>query len=89
MFRIVLPFAVLAIAAAPASSQEAAPQPIERPVKERKICKSEVGTGSIMPKRICRTKADWDALTEQSRGNLERTQRVDAGTGMVGASKGQ
>ena len=90
MYRIVLPLAVLAIAGAvPASAQDAdSSQPTEKPVKEKKICKSETGTGSIMPKRTCRTKAEWNALTEQSRDNLERTQKVDAGTGMVGASRG-
>lgn len=91
MFRIVLPVLIAAVAAAtPVAAQEAdVPQPAaEKPVKEKKVCKSETGTGSIMPKRTCRTKAEWEALTEQSRDNLDRTQKVDAGTGMVGGNRG-
>lgn len=86
MFRIAVPLAVLALAAAaPASAQDDAnaPRPAEKPVKEKKICKSETGTGSIMPKRTCRTKAEWDELTEQSKANLDRTRNRDAGMGMV------
>ena len=93
MYRIALPLAFIAMAAAmPASAEEGAqtPQPTaEKPAKEKKLCKSEVGTGTIMPKRTCRTKAEWDALTEQSKGNLERTQDVNAGVGMVGGNRGQ
>jgi hypothetical protein len=88
MYRVVAPLAVLAMAAAvPASAQDAGTsQPAEKPVKEKKICKSDTGTGSIMPKRTCRTKAEWAALTEQSKGNLERSQKVSGGTGMVGVN---
>lgn len=32
------------------------------PVKEKKICRSEVPVGSIMAKRTCLTKAQWASL---------------------------
>lgn len=87
MYRIALPLMLAVVTSAvPASAQEPvdASQPAaEKPAKEKKICKTDVGTGSIMPKRTCRTKAEWDALTEQSKGNLQRTQNRDAGMGMV------
>ena len=87
MYRIALPLMLAVMTSAvPASAQESADasQPAtEKPAKEKKICKTDVGTGSIMPKRTCRTKAEWDALTEQSKGNLQRTQNRDAGMGMV------
>jgi hypothetical protein len=93
MFRFVLPILVTVSAAAiPASAQDAsdASQPAaEKPAKEKKICKTDTGTGSIMPKRTCRTKVEWDALTEQSRGNLDRSRNVTNGTSMVGGMRGQ
>lgn len=89
MFRYLVPALMsVTVAAIPASAQDdagAAQPAAEKPAKEKKVCKSDVGTGSIMPKRICRTKAEWDALTEQSRGNLDRTRAVNNGTGMVGS----
>lgn len=91
MFRIALPLALITMAAAmPASAEESAqtPQPAaEKPVKEKKVCKTDVGTGSIMPKRTCRTKAEWEALTEQSKGNLDRTRAADQGSAMAGAAR--
>ena len=41
------------------------------PVKEKKICRSEASTGSIMTKRVCHTQAEWNALTEANRGTME------------------
>jgi hypothetical protein len=34
--------------------------------KNRKICRTEVATGSVMPKRVCRTVAEIEALQEQA-----------------------
>lgn len=34
--------------------------------KNRKVCKVEVSTGSVMPKRVCRTVAEIEALQEQA-----------------------
>jgi hypothetical protein len=34
--------------------------------KNRKICKVEVATGSVMPKRVCRTVAEMEALQAQA-----------------------
>jgi hypothetical protein len=44
-------------ASAPAATQQATP-----PAKEKKVCKEEVSTGSIMPKRICKTPEEWAAM---------------------------
>jgi hypothetical protein len=41
------------------------------PVKEKKICRSEASTGSIMTKRVCHTQAEWNAVTEANRGTME------------------
>jgi hypothetical protein len=34
--------------------------------KNRKICRTEVATGSVMPKRVCRTVAEIEALQAQA-----------------------
>jgi hypothetical protein len=39
-----------------------------KPDKQRKICRSEAATGSVMPKRVCRTVAQ----IEEDQRNAER-----------------
>lgn len=47
-----------ALAAAPLAAQ--APSPA--PDKEKRICKSETRTGSLVAhKKVCKTRAQWDA----------------------------
>lgn len=53
-----LPVLALLALAAPAAAQDAAPKP------EKKICRAVQSTGSIMSKRDCRTKAEWDTLAK-------------------------
>ena len=73
MFVAVL--ALVAASAAPATAP-ADPAPAAPVVKEKKICVAQDAvTGSITPKRVCKTKAEWDALMgrgpakQQSAGN--------------------
>lgn len=51
-----------------------APTPIAAvpPVKEKKLCRREEVTGSIMPRSTCRTKAEWAAIDAQNAVNNER-----------------
>ena len=57
---------------APAAS--AAPAPA---VKEKKICRMEEPvTGSIAPKRTCKTKAEWEASDAQISGRARELQRT-------------
>jgi hypothetical protein len=67
----------------------AAPQPdsAQTAAPEKKICKRDVATGSVMPKRVCRTRAEWDAMTERSQQDLEKRLMDDRSRGMVGASR--
>lgn len=67
---------VLSFAAA-AHAQDAAPQPAPEPVKEKKICQSEVALGSTLPKRICRTKAEWRRLEVLNQREMDRTGGLD------------
>lgn len=81
MNRSVLIILSLAIATSPtvatAQSQPATPsQPAAAP-SEKKICKREAKTGSVLKKTTCRTKAEWDAMTEASRNQLDRVNAMD------------
>jgi hypothetical protein len=67
------------LAAAPATEVPAAPAaPVapSTPVKEKKICRSEEVTGSIMPKRVCRTQAEWNAYQAQIGNRIRDQQRT-------------
>lgn len=44
---------------APASGQT-------QPVKEKKLCRSVVPTGTIMAKRICLTKSEWTEFNSRN-----------------------
>ena len=74
--------AIAALFAAPAivHADEATPP---QPPREKKICRQAVNTGSIMAKRVCHTKAEWDAMEAASRANLDRTRDADNARGMV------
>ena len=54
-FAVMASLVVSSAAFAQAAPEVAAPAP----VKEKKICRSEVPLGSIMAKRVCMTKSQW------------------------------
>lgn len=60
----------IAAMSAPASAADTKPQ------KEKRICRSETGTGSILPKVTCHTVSEWkqiEQLREDGvRGTLDR-----------------
>lgn len=51
-------------AAAPATSKAG---PAAKPGKERKVCRNEEVTGSLMKKRICRTPEQWEAQEQAAK----------------------
>ena len=83
IIRLAAPLALIALscagpgfAAAPDAAHAAhaegrtdqAPAPETAPAKQRKVCRTETATGSVMPKRVCRTVAQ----IEQDERNVER-----------------
>ena len=55
-----MPFKMMAIVAATFIAVPAIAQDMPAaPVKEKKICRSEQVTGSIMGKHVCHTKSEW------------------------------
>jgi hypothetical protein len=69
---IVIVAALIAFLAVPEPAQASVQTPqasIARRVKEKKICIVDPATtGSLMRSKICKTKAEWDALAARDRG---------------------
>ena len=68
---------LLALAAPAAVQQSPAPSSTPAPAAEKKFCRREVATGSMMPgKPVCHTKAEWNAIdtanSENAQGALSR-----------------
>lgn len=61
--------AFLAAAAAPEASPPVVAQPAAKPVKEKKICQADPATtGSLLARKICKTKSEWEALAAREQG---------------------
>ena len=66
-----------AVGAAPAAPEAAvAPAPAAKADKERQICKTEALAGSRVPKKVCATKAEWEARRQDDREQLDKMQRA-------------
>jgi len=82
MFTVVAAFLLSAGAAQaqPVAAPAVAPaQPAAPAAKPKKICRSEVGTGSILPKRVCLSQQEWDARTQATAGDAEALRRGQGG----------
>jgi len=76
-------------AAMQATAPQAAPAP-EKPKPEKKICRRDAATGSIMTMRTCRTQTEWsqvDAAAADVTAEALR-QRANAGTSMTSSRDG-
>lgn len=69
-------YLLVAAAAAAGSPPAASPQPAQTPPKkEKKICKSDAFVGSHIPRRICKTEAEWQAGKEGAKDTLDKLGR--------------
>ena len=49
----------------------------QEPDKDKKVCRSESETGSLLTKRrVCKTQAEWDRLADQTQEDMRRYDRV-------------
>ena len=73
--------ATSALAAAPAPDRDQADKPAAQaaPDEEPKICHMETATGSVMPKRVCRTKAEIDAQRLAAERYRDQQNRMSGG----------
>jgi len=82
--------AALATTAGAASAQSQSPQAQAqpapaKPVKQKKICKRDVPTGSMLPTSTCRTQQEWDATAAAGQDNLRTLRdRSQASGGLSG-----
>lgn len=72
--------ASLLVSAAPVDVRAVATAPAVKPpaadVKAKKICRSEVALGSILPRHTCRTQAEWNAMAGDSKDDAEVLRRA-------------
>jgi hypothetical protein len=70
-FRIVLAATLATFLAAPAFASDGGGD--QAATKEKKICRTETVTGSLIAKRrVCMTKAEWDKVEAASRQTVDK-----------------
>lgn len=79
---ITLSFAAPAFAAANDAHAEHAAQQTEqadaKPAKQRRVCRNETATGSVMPKRVCRTVEQMEADERNAEQFRDQQNRMGA-----------
>ena len=53
----------------------------------KKVCKTQTATGSIMPARTCKTKAEWEQIRQRSLAQLEQLKRDQDNDRMIQESR--
>lgn len=90
--RLNVLLAACAVAAVAPAAAIAAPvdAPASRDASDdgdRQICRRVIATGTVMPRRVCHTKAEWDALAAQGQSDARRAADQDRSRSMVGPSR--
>ena len=44
----------------------------KRPDQDKTVCRSDVTTGSIIPKRVCKTKGEWEEIRQRGLAQVQR-----------------
>jgi hypothetical protein len=80
---VVLAVAAAAFFIAPAIAADTSADKSAKPAKEKKVCRRDMDTGSIMPKTTCHTAAEWVTIDAQNQQNADQlnSQRHMSGTG--------
>jgi len=82
--RKILTLAALCASSAALYAQTAPAPATDVPVKEKKICRREETTGSIMPTRVCHSKEEWaqiDAANAKAAEQFNASRHVGHGSG--------
>lgn len=64
------------LVAAPASAKDKKPQD-----PEKRICHTEVPTGSVMGKSVCHTRREWAEVENQNQANTDRMMQSQRAAG--------
>lgn len=60
---------------------------VDKPDGDKMICKREVATGSIMSRRICHTRAEWKAIEDQGKADIDRTRAMERSRSLVNGNR--
>lgn len=69
--RIILPLLALALSASPAFAKKDGEKAPSDPA-QKKMCRTAASTGTILPSRTCKTRAEWDAIDKANALDAER-----------------
>ena len=88
-FRIVLASVAAFALAVPALAADKDDSQSQDAPKEKKICRTETVTGSLIAKRrICKTQAEWDQLAAETRKNVDDLSRTEGLGNETGSGSG-
>ena len=73
-------------AAAPAGAVPATAAPAKDMSAVKKVCRREIPTGSIMPKRFCKTQKEWDDLSASGQDTMKQVKERSSSTMGIPAS---
>lgn len=76
-------FCIAVLLAAVAAPVAATAPDTDKPSEEKMICKREIATGSIMARRTCHTKAEWQALEAKGKADLDRVRAMERSRSLV------
>ncbi|QNA84250.1 hypothetical protein G4G27_09820 [Sphingomonas sp. So64.6b] len=68
-------------AAGSATAEQSGGSASAKPAKEKKICRPIVGTGTILSRSFCLSKAEWEEFDARNEADVE-TVRRSRGSGM-------
>ena len=74
MLHVTLVALALTISGQSQSTDAAANTPEPKAHKEKKICRTDSVTGSFIPKRTCRTAAEWQQIDAQNQADAQQMQ---------------
>jgi hypothetical protein len=67
---------------ASAAEDRASPLPTAERPADRKICRKQIETGSLIKgKKVCFTAAQWQKMADAARDNLERSATMGSASG--------
>ena len=81
-----LPFVALLALSAPALAEETAAPAKEQ--KEKKVCRRDVNTESILPRSVCRTKTEWSKIDAAKQKQTNRDTDAMRNRGTTGGLDG-
>ncbi len=71
---LIFPLVTLCSSVSWAETKPSPDQKSENSAAEKKVCRRQASTGSIMPaKRICKSKTDWEVIDKNNQNGLERS----------------